>query len=668
MRGMYVIQKNLNWHQKRLNLFWCLSLLCLSSCSQLEQKATIKNDEENVIATSSPNDQVANSVLDEIKNTESDTKSDTKSVPVKKNYVDKIGETITSIAKGLENPNGKKQELTTFAQGEKIVYTLSPTPAKDSPFRNATDDYGLSGITATHLYAVDFNGDGYTDLVTLPDYYSKPDWFLFNPELKKFQRVEVDPMPEIVRASYLAFFDFDRDGRMDLITGTLNQKSSMRPVPWRVFLNVGDQKRAKFYEIKNVFPAADAASGIVFLDYDQDGMIDLFQPNWFSFDGKNTPRPDILWRGEKLFTTGIEFSNQSGFLQDEHRFIRADKQYINATPSFGASICDVDRNGRTDILTTSSNGFNNKLWSFTKETLGGTELELFRDIGEASGYASDEVGDKLLRGGGNNFFSLCFDYNNDSLPDVLIGSLNKETDPETQDRSSVLSGSTRGYPPRFIRSEFYRQTNNEKYIEGDRRGVLIDYNNDGLIDFFVDNAGFPPDSRAVFFEQQKDHAYIDKSVGFGLDIVNPSGTVSIDLNRDGKMDLISGQTKLRTGQYLEGKTQIYVFENTVQNSNKSLRLFFKSDESNPHAIGASVEVITNKRKFWRIVEYVSGSLPSQNEEGIHFGLGLDTVKEINVTWPLLKNGKTLVRKYKINQQLLKQKNYRLTLHENGSVL
>lgn len=645
--------------QKRRRFFWCVVFLLNVGCSSIEHKPSEKIVEKKVEEKIDSNGIVAGAVLEEIKNTEDVV------AQVHKSYVDKIGETITTIAGGIENPNGKKNGPTGIVQGEKIVYTLQPTPTINSPFRNATEDYGLSGVSATHLYAVDFNGDGYTDLVTLPDYYSKPDWYQFSPELKKFQKVENDPMPEIVRASFLAFFDFDRDGRMDLLVGTLNQKSAMRPVPLRIFLNVGDQKRAKFFEIKNVFTVPDAASGIVFLDYDQDGMIDLFQPNWFSFDGKNKPRPDILWRGEKLFTTGLEFSNQSGLLQDEHRFIKADKEYINATPSFGASICDVDRNGRTDILTTSSNGFNNKLWSFTKETLGGTELELFRDIGEASGFASDEVGDKLLRGGGNNFFSLCFDYNNDSLTDVLIGSLNKETDPETQDRSSVLTGSTRGYPPRFIRSEFYRQNSNERYIEGDRRGVLIDYNNDGFIDFFVDNAGFPPDSRAVFFEQQKDHAFVDRSKEFGLDIVNPSGTVTIDLNRDGKMDLISGQTKLRTGQYLEGKTQIYVFENVTKNTNKSVRILFKSDEANPHAIGATVEVVTNKRKLWRIVEYVSGSLPSQNEEGIHFGLGTDAIKEINVTWPILKNGKTLTRKYKVSDALLKQKNYRIVLTEDG---
>ncbi len=581
--------------------------------------------------------------------------------------LNRVGQTIDTIKNEIDSPIAKKIEEGNIAQGEKIIYTLTPSVTLKSPFKNVTADYGLEDVTATHLYAVDFNFDGYTDLVILPDYYSKPMWYQFNSQTNKFELLEYEPMPEVVRASFLAFYDFDRDGHLDLLTGTLNQKSAMRPVPWRVFLNVGDKKRVKFYEIKNVFPVSDSTSGIAFLDFDQDGMIDLFQPNWFALDGSGLARPDILWKGVKLFTTGLEFSNQSGLLQDEHRFQKATKDYLNATPSFGASICDIDRNGTTDILTTSSNGFNNKLWSYTKEYLGGSEIELFRDIAEASGFASDETGEKLLRGGGNNFFSLCFDYNNDSLVDTLIGSLNKESASETQDRSSVLTGSTKGYPPRFIRSEFYRESNNEKYVEGDRRGVLIDYNNDGFIDFLVDNAGFPPDSRTVFFEQQGDHAFVDRAKEFGIDIVNPSGTVVLDLNRDGSLDFISGQSKLRTGQYLEEKTKLYAFLNVSKNKNKSLRVFLKSDEANPSAIGATIEVVTNKRKLWRIVEYVSGSLPSQNEEGIHFGLAQDLIKEIIVTWPIKKNGKTLIRNYKVSEKILKNKNHRLILREDGNI-
>lgn len=549
--------------------------------------------------------------------------------------------------------------------GAKEVYSLAPKKISHKVFSEKSQQYGLENVTGTHLYAVDFNNDSYTDLVILPDYYSKPEWYQFSPTEKKFFKLSYDPMPEVARASYLAFYDFNRDGKKDLLLGTLNQKSAMRPVPWRVFYNVSEKNIVKFFEIKNVFPAADAASGVSFLDYNLDGLIDLFQPNWFSLDGKFKTRPDLLWRGEEINNNGLRFSNQSQLLIDEHRFIKQEKSYINATPSFGSSICDVDRNGRVDILTASSNGYANKMWLNVNEE---EQDFVFKDYAESSRYAFDELGDKILRGGGNSFFSLCMDYNNDSIPDIMLGSLNRETDPETTDRSTIFTGSTKSFPPKFIRSEFYREIGG-KYIEGDRRGVLLDYNNDGFVDVLVDNAGFPPDSRLVFFEQQPDHSYVDRAEEFGIDFVNPSGTVSIDLNRDGKMDFISAQTKLRTGSFLEEKTKIYVFENQSKNKNQSLRVFLVSDEANPGAIGATVEVVTNKRKFWRVNEYVNGGLPSQNEEGLHFGLGADLPKEIVVTWPILykQNGKNKIVRYPINSNKLKMLKGRVTLFENGKM-
>lgn len=557
-----------------------------------------------------------------------------------------------------------KTTKATGVLGAKEVYSLAPEKSNANIFIDKSLQYGLAGISGTHLYAVDFNNDSYTDLVILPDYYSKPEWYQYSSVEKKFYKLTYDPMPEVTRASYLAFYDFNRDGKKDILLGTLNQKSAMRPVPWRIFYNVSEKNIVKFFEIQNVFPQADAASGVSLIDFDLDGLIDLFQPNWFSLDGQFKTRPDLLWRGEEVTNNGLFFSNKSLLLTDEHRYIKQEKNYVNATPSFGSSICDVDRNGRVDILTSSSNGYANKMWLNLVED--NNEMS-FKDYAESSRYAFDELGDKILRGGGNSFFSLCMDYNNDSIPDVMLGSLNRETDPETTDRSTIFTGSTKTFPPKFIRSEFYREIGG-KYVEGDRRGVLLDYNNDGFVDVIVDNAGFPPDSRLVFFEQQPDHSYVDRASEFGINFVNPSGTVSLDLNRDGKMDFISAQTKLRTGTFLDEKTKIYVFENQVKNKNQSLRVFLASDEANPGAIGASVEVITNKRKFWRINEYVNGGLPSQNEEGLHFGLGTDVVKEIVVNWPIIKQKQKVIRRYKITRSLLKKKKFRLTLSEDGKIL
>ena len=96
-----------------------------------------------------------------------------------------------------------------------------------SYFEDITDKVGLSGQTATHLYAIDFDLDGYTDLVTLPLFYSAPKFFIYIPETKRYKELDYNPFDMVVRASYLSFFDINRDGILDLIAGTLNLKSSL---------------------------------------------------------------------------------------------------------------------------------------------------------------------------------------------------------------------------------------------------------------------------------------------------------------------------------------------------------------------------------------------------------------------------------------------------------
>ena len=74
----------------------------------------------------------------------------------------------------------------------------------------------------------------------------------------------------------------------------------------------------------------------------------------------------------------------------------------------------------------------------------------------------------------------------------------------------------------------------------------------------------------------------------------------------------------------------------------------------------------------QFVEYNSGSQPSQNEEGIYFGLGKDQLESIQVLWPIsTKKGKEAWEPLKRNYHLAKLRfNYHLdvTLCENGQLL
>lgn len=545
---------------------------------------------------------------------------------------------------------------------QSIPYEITPdklAAGSTSVFVDKTEEYGLSGVQGVHLYAVDVNNDGATDLVVLDDFYAAPKFYLFDKKSKKFKLSE-NPFNEIVRASYLNFVDLDHDGILDVIVGNLNQRSEMTQYSARLYKGVIENGKISYHQTAVLPTAVLPTASIVPFDFNLDGQIDLYLANWFSQKDSNPkPVPDILLQGK-----GFEFTDVSSQLKGEYDYNRSEKNYPNATPTFGASVCDVDRNGFPDIMTSSSNGYFNKLWL-------NMDGKNFTDYGVESGYGGDNEGKREARGGGNSFFSLCGDYNNDGIVDIVVGNLSKDTDEETRDKSAILTGSTRSFPPKFYRSDFYQVDQKGHWSEGNRRGVWIDYNLDGLSDLMIANSGFPPSSRLIFFEQQADHEYKDIAKDLGINLMNPSGIVTIDLNGDGVMDFISGQSKVRAGDI---STRIYVFENqTKRNGKGSVRFHLQGKKSNYHGISSTLIFSTNKTKRMGAANYAYGSLPSQNEEGVYFAFDHETPKDVEVHWSVgtidrIGRINPLVKKYNLQKLAGKGRHIELNLCEDGRVL
>jgi hypothetical protein len=539
-----------------------------------------------------------------------------------------------------------------------IPYDISPEKKSDV-FVDKTIEYGLQGVKAVHLYAVDANNDGLTDIVTLDDFVASPKFYFHNKVTKKFE-LGTNPFNEIIRASYLNFIDLNHDGVLDVIVGNLNQKSEMTQYPARIFQGHIESGKI-YYKQKSVLPTGiQPTASIVPLDFNLDGEIDLYLANWFTQSAKG-PQPvaDYLFSGK-----GFEFSDVGSQLKGEYEYNKSEQLYLNATPTFGASICDIDKNGFPDILTNNSNGYFNKLWL-------NIDGKNFVNYANESGYGGDEDGASESKGGGNSFFSLCGDYNNDEIVDVVVGNLSKESDPESRDRSAMLSGTAKTFPPKFIRSEFYQIEKKERWSEGNRRGVWIDYNLDGLNDLIIENSGFPPSSRLIFLEQALDHEYIDKEKELGINLMNPSGIITIDLNGDGVMDFISGQSKVRAGEI---DSRIYVFENQTKRDNKgSMRFHLQGKKSNYHGISSSVILATDKAKRFSNVSYIYGSLPSQNEEGVYFAFNKELPLNVEVSWSIgvkdnLGRINALVRKYDLRKFDSKGRHLELNLCEDGRII
>ncbi len=545
-----------------------------------------------------------------------------------------------------------------------------PTQKEGVLFADKTEAYGLSGYQAVSFNAIDFNFDGFTDLVLLPTYYSRPKFLLFDPQLKRFKTSPIDPLPEDFKSSFMVIVDVNKDTVPDLFSVVLNQRSEVSQIPIKYYRGEVVKGFLSFKEAKDAFTTpAEPSSSLTVVDYDLDGWLDLFIGNWFETKkGQHLPVADRLFRNVKG-----KFVEVTPLLKGEATKTSGQLYPQNARPTYGSSSCDIDQNGFPDIMTVSSSGYKNKLWMNLQELNTGDRY--FDDVGTVSNYGSDPEGSLIPTGGGRSFFSACTDYNDDGIMDVFLGALSHAYDNDSVDKSSILTGTRETFPPFFTRTEYLSDATSESWNQGDRRAIWLDYNIDGYVDLVVDNSGFPPYSRLVLFEQDETRAFMNIGSRAGIDMVNPTGTITMDLNQDGLPDLITSQNKVRRADIAE---KLYVFENRTERAGKrSIKVHLHGIKSNASAIGAMVMLYTQieDRKIVqrRWVELSQGGLPSQNEEGTLFGVppGLETVG-LKVRWPFAQKtgfGSGVVLEKLYSLKALPEKEFlEVTLCEDGKIL
>ena len=577
----------------------------------------------------------------------------------------------SSTPKGSTDEDSIQLAVELEALSKKIqIVNYGPTLKEGGTFVDKTKDYGLSNLFAVTFNAVDLNMDGRTDLVLLPTYYSRPKFFIFDVTKNKYIPWAHDPLPFDFKVSFILMYDVNKDNTIDIIAGVLNQRSEVSQIPVKLYLGNVTNGLLRFAEDTSfVKLPSEPTSSITVLDYDLDGWLDIFIGNWFeSKKGQYYPVSDRLLRNNNG-----KFEEVTVLLKEEAKKDANQLYPPNAHPTYGSSSCDIDQNGYPDILTASSSGHKNKLWMNLNEARTGDRL--FEDLGPTTNYGSDPEGSLIPTGGGRNFFSACTDYNDDGIMDVFIGSLSHAYDNESVDKSSILTGSKETYPPYFIRTEYLSDATSESWNQGDKRGVWTDYNLDGRVDLVVDNSGFPPYSRLVMFEQDESRAFVNVGGQLGIDLVNPTGTITVDINHDGLPDLITSQNNIR---HSDIPPRLYVFENRAKiPGRKAIKVYLRGAKSNSQGIGAMVMLYTKKnnkkviQRRWN--EYSQGGLTSQNEDGMHFGIdtGVEAVG-IKVRWPFkvksgFKQGQVIEKLYPL-QGFMTKDFVEVTVCEDGKIL
>jgi hypothetical protein len=430
-------------------------------------------------------------------------------------------------------------------------------------------------------------------------------------------------------------------------------------------------------------------SGALF-DYDQDGYLDFWPAtvaHWpYDPTGPNDEPPTLLQgNGDGTFAN---VSGQVG-LPTTDGTLAAGTQWRHV---FGVVACDIDGDGDDDMIFADYGREENQVWLNNGGTFTNVAHSLGVDYDPRMNYHDDQtyrcfceqidpassecmpappapivdcctfcqqdgdacpsafcppdfrgwqvgVTDQPYSLGGNNFSFACGDMNNDGLMDLMSATIQHGDVGSDEDPSELILNPGNG-------GMFTRPGNQSDglYVpeppwvglywnHGDDMRVMVDVDLDGLKDVFSTTTGAYEVSDTHRLWRQTSLGQfqeIDEAAGLigNGDLPNLQGPAWIDIDGDGDLDLVAGQTN---GQ------GVHVYENLVgQNQNWTrMRLVGGgAGSANTSAIGAVVKVTAGGQTQ---TQYVSGGYGHGNVQAdlvLTFGLGATCdIDQIQVQWP-----------------------------------
>lgn len=565
-------------------------------------------------------------------------------------------------------------------------FTLIDSSESGISFRNTiSESDSLNILVYEYMYngggvgIGDFNNDGLSDIVFSGNMVSSE--IYLNKGNFKFQNItKVSGLTTGLWCTGVSVVDINADGLSDIQISTANP-SYDKSSPNLFFINKGlnEDGIPQFEEMaaKMGLASEDYSTHAAFLDYDQDGDLDMYLlTNSLENYSRNSPigqrndgtgkSVDKLFRNEGIKTNGLPWFND----------VSKEAGITSEGWGLGVIVNDINLDGLSDLYIANDFLSNDLLY-----------------VNQGNGTFKNEIASRLKHQEYNGMGVDMGDINNDGLNEIVVTDMM----PEDNLRQKTMFSNTgydkffrniqMNYQPQYVRNVLQLNNGNGTYSDiGYLSGIyatdwswsvlLADLDNDTYQDIFITN-GYPKDitdldfisyskessmfgtdevrlKKAIkamrelegvkkpnlIFANKGDYTFENRANEWGMSQNSYSnGAAYADFDNDGDLDIVTNNINDPAFLYRNHTMELDSMNHHF------LRVKLQGNSNNPWGLGAKVQIHYQGNGQYK-EHQVQRGYQSTVENVLHFGLGsLKYIDSLTVIWPggkgqQLKNIKT----------------------------